>query len=153
MKMAYCVLADVEGYTGRTYTANSFPTADQVDELIDNRAAELDAIIRKHGITVASLGAGALSLLLIINAKAAGCDAEKHSYRDSDAMPDAVKSLCDYVRDWLEKLDENPSYLDDSAGGANPFRSRFTTGVTASDASSTPTPGKQNAEFRKGDEW
>ena len=149
----FCSTTDVEGYTGRSYTASTVPTLTQVGNFITDRSMELYAILQKHHIVYADLSANAKALLLVINAKGAACDAERHTYKDALTLPDNVRDLCEYVRNWIERLSDDPSYLDEDELAEMQFRSRFTSGVTADDADDTPDAGNQNAVFRKEDEW
>ena len=151
--MGFCTITDVQGYTGRVYSSSTVPTLTQVESIIEDRSMELYAILQKHDLVYADLGTNAKALLGVINAKGAACDAERHTYKDAVRLPDNVRDLCEYVRSWMERLSGDGKYLDDSLIDSHKFRSRFTTGVTASDANDTPTAGNQNAEFRKGDKW
>lgn len=53
--MAYCELVDVQARAGdarRSWTTTSRPSLEEVDTLIDDAAAQIDALLSAHGHTV-----------------------------------------------------------------------------------------------------
>src|SRR5690242_3553316 len=75
--MAYATISDVVSLEpARTYGASTIPNTTQVAEYLDNRAAEIDAVLIEKGyaMPVPDTASSALILLRKINAQGAWAD-------------------------------------------------------------------------------
>lgn len=95
--MAYCTIADVEVLTEIDWTAATAPTIAQVENMIDNVAAEIDGVLQASGYDVPVSAADALEMLRSINAFGVGPEAYHATF--------LVEMLPPKVKYWQDRYD------------------------------------------------
>jgi hypothetical protein len=114
---AYGVVDDVVRLTqGRTYTASSKPTVDDVVSHLANTRAEIDGALRHAGyaVPVATTATGALALLAHGNALGAACLVES-----SAPTSDRRGAACRLYQQFLKALREGELELDAGKDASN----------------------------------
>ena len=86
--MSYCTLADVKGINSkRTYSATTTPTTAQIEDYIDQIAAEMDTVLEGRGLTVpVTTPAAFLKFLVHLNALGASSMAEKAMFPETQGL-------------------------------------------------------------------
>lgn len=119
---AYATVADVQGYTLKTYTASSKPTSTQVQAFLDRRTAELNGILKELGITVPIAQAASpdsYSILTMYNAIGAGADAESPTALGIEPeLASLGRSLRAMYESFLKQLRDRPGMLHDATRSA-----------------------------------
>jgi hypothetical protein len=108
--MSYCALSDVQGLMQATFSATSRPTADEVDSIITNIAAEIDGVAQAAGYEVPVTTAQAIAMLKTYNAYGAAV-AAWHAGFISDALPPRVEYWNTSYRDFLSRLRKGEQQL------------------------------------------
>lgn len=109
--MGYCVIAAIQRLTPkRTFTASSTPTTTQVESIIDDIAAEIDAALNTRGYTVPVTSPAAfLTFLGVVNAYGAAALAE------AGMFPETVQA--GYTPHWRIMEDKYQGWLKDLKEG------------------------------------
>ena len=103
----YCILDDVQRYTGKTYTATTKPTSGQVESMIMERADVINGTLAALGFSVPVTSSATRSsrVLLALNAKGTAADAE-------NAVP-GIQEETARARAWREDFDRTLKALRD----------------------------------------
>ena len=107
--MAYCDVADIEKEMQLTISIGGRPDRDDVEEIIDDIAAELDGIAQAAGYAVPVTGTQAVALMKRYNTICA-CPSVWHSGFVSDAAPARVEywdKQCEAFKMRLKKGEQN----------------------------------------------
>lgn len=124
--MAYCTITDVQALNAqRTYGATTKPTTTQVTALIDQIAAEIDAVLAAKGFTIpVTTPTTFVTFLAAVNAYGAGALAEASMFpelSDAGSTPHWKVLLAKYDA-WMKLLIDGsaiPASLDAGTEGEN----------------------------------
>lgn len=107
--MAYCTVENVEREMQLTISIGGRPDRTDVEDIIDDVAAELDGIVQAAGYTVPVTGTQAVALMKLYNTVCA-CVAVWHNGFISDAAPSRVDywdKQCEGFKTSLKKGEQN----------------------------------------------
>jgi hypothetical protein len=146
--VSYCTLSDVRSLNPtREYSPTSTPSEEQVEALITQIAAEIDAVLQAQGYTVpVTTPANFVIALKAINAYGAAALAEMGMFPETSEMGSTPhwKTLNEKYENWMKALRNGEIPPELSAGTAGEMVGGYYT--DAADQSEFPDPA-----FRKKD--
>ena len=111
--MAYCTVADIEGYSGMTFTTETRPKKAAVETMISDNEGKINAELTKQGITPPTSGYGFTAL----KQTAQYCvlaDVCRANHTESETV-DKYADLC---TKGIEDIKKNPGLYDASMIGS-----------------------------------
>ena len=105
--MAYCTVADIEGYSGMTFTTETRPKKAAVETMISDNDGKINAELTKQGITPPTSGYGFTALKQIAQ-YCVLADVCRANHTESQTV-DKYADLC---TKGIEDIQKNPGLYD-----------------------------------------
>ena len=111
--MAYCTVADIEGYSGMAFTTETRPKKAAVETMISDNDGKINAELTKQGITPPTSGYGFTALKQIAQ-YCVLADVCRANHTESETV-DKYADLC---TKGIEDIQNNPGLYDTSMIGS-----------------------------------